>query len=167
MTASNNINISDPNPADVLEAVKHLKTHGVVEQHWCTGVVWMDVEDDFIFKSLEVLYDYGFTAPPFYHFPMGTSLPHVKIVNQSEAEDMTGKLEDKVIVEFRVVGAFIFRHEGLEMFLIQVESAELDRIRKDLTGLPPPDQGFCINVGERLVDVENEEKPETKTNTKP
>merc|ERR1712048_255459 len=58
-------------------------------------------------------------------------------------------------VNFKVVEAFSHHRElrtyGIESrYWIRVESEELDKIRMDLTGLPRPELGFCINVGVRL-----------------
>merc|ERR1712048_928898 len=76
-------------------------------------------------------------------------------------------------VNFKVVEAFSHHRElrtyGIESrYWIRVESEELDKIRMDLTGLPRPELGFCINVGvnwsktlARMNDMpdESEEKP--------
>ena len=75
------------------------------------------------------------------------------------------------IVDFKVVDAFPFHPQirvyGVESrYEIRVESAELDKIRKDLTGLPPSDHGFCINVGVRMENMLDKTEEETETNSK-
>ena len=177
MAANNNIKIYEmdqPKPADVIEAVKDLPTSGILAQDGFSGMVYLDLEDDWVFKALEVLKDYGYISPPSFVFRPVLPGAHVKIISESEAVDyeLVGEREGKKeipwlgkIVDFKVVEAFPF-HYGIESwYKIRVESAELDKIRMDLTGLPPTDLGFCINVGVRLDHTldKTEETPEIKT----
>ena len=171
-----------PNSADVLDAVKDLSAKGILAQDGYTGMLHLDLEDDWVFKSMKVLKDYGYIPPPFFVFPPVPLGAHVMIVDEREAVDyeLVGEREGKKeipglgrIVDFKVVDAFPFHPQirvyGVESrYKITVESAKLDKIRKDLTGLPPRDLGFCIDVGVRMEDMLHkiEQKSETKTSIK-
>ena len=166
----------------MLDAVKDLSAKGILAQDGYTGMLHLDLEDDWVFKSMKVLKDYGYIPPPFFVFPPVPLGAHVMIVDEREAVDyeLVGEREGKKeipglgrIVDFKVVDAFPFHPQirvyGVESrYKIRVESAELDKIRKDLTGLPPRDLGFCIDVGVRMEDMLHkiEEKSETKTSRK-
>merc|ERR1711936_774137 len=168
MTANNKISeMAQPNPADVIEAVKDLPTSGVLAQDGYTGMAYLDLEDDWVFQAFEVLKDYGYISPPFFVFPPVPLGAHVQIISKREAVDyeLVGEREGKKeipglgkIVDFNVVDAFPFHSQirvyGVESrYEIRIESAELDKIRMDLTGLPPKDLGFCINVGVRMENM--------------
>ena len=164
-----NSEIIQPNPAEVLEAVKDLPASGILAQDGYTGMLHLDLEDDWVFKAMEVLEEFGYIAPPFFVFPPVPLGAHVKIISEREAVDyeLVGEREGKKeipglgkIVDFKVVDAFPFHPQirvyGVESrYEIRVESAELDKIRMDLTGLPPKDLGFCINVGFRFENMDN------------
>merc|ERR1711936_535524 len=76
MAANNKISeMAQPNPADVIEAVKDLPTSGVLAQDGYTGMVYLDLEDDWVFKALEVLEDFGYISPPFFGFPGSSWCP--------------------------------------------------------------------------------------------
>ena len=160
MAANNKMNISkmaQPNPADIIEAVKDLPTSGVLAQDGYTGMVYLDLEDAWVFKALEVLEDFGYISPfsPFFLLPPVPLGAHVKIISEREAVDyeLVGEREGKIpgllgkIVDFKVVDAEPITINEVTWYVIKVESPELNKIRKDLTGLPPPaDLGFCITV---------------------
>ena len=166
MAANNKIN---PNPADVIEALKDLPTSGTLAQDCSSGVVYLDLEDDWVHRAMEVLSIYSYVSPPFFVFPPVPLGAHIMIVDEREAVDheLVGEREGKKeipglgkIVDFKVVDAFPFHPQirvyGVESrYEIRVESAELDKIRMDLTGLPPKDLGFCINVGFRFENMDN------------
>ena len=154
---NNNSEMAQPNFVDVLEALKDLPTCGILSQDGYGGMVYLALAADWISKALDVLEDYG------YYWcnmdPFGAIIP---IVSEEEAVDHEVKKIPGLgsVVEFKVVKAFPFRPQiridGVEKwseYLIKVESAELEKIRKDLTGLPPQDLGFCINVGVRIEDM--------------
>merc|ERR1711936_424691 len=182
MAANNKISeMAQPNPADVIEAVKDLPTSGVLAQDGYTGMVYLDLENAWVFKALEVLEDFGYISPPFFVFPPVPLGAHVKIISEREAVDyeLVGEREGKKeipglgkIVDFKVVDAFPFHPQirvyGVESrYEIRIESAVLDKIRMDLTGLPPKDLGFCINVGVRMENMLGEKtEEETKTSSK-
>ena len=149
--------MAQPNPADVIEAVKDLPTSGVLAQDGYTGMVYLDLEDAWVFKALEVLEDFGYISPfsPFFLLPPVPLGAHVKIISEREAVDyeLVGEREGKIpgllgkIVDFKVVDAEPITINEVTWYVIKVESPELNKIRKDLTGLPPPaDLGFCITV---------------------
>ena len=164
-----------PNRPDVIDAIKNLPTRGIVAQNVHTGMVYLDLEDESVFKT--VLKDYGYIYPP---SSSGTSIlcvpppeelnlgAHIQIISGREAVDydLVGEREGKKeiqglgkTVEFRVVDTFhplIEVYDGVKsIFMIRVESAELYKIRMDLTGLPPTDLGFFINVGVRIWHVDD------------
>ena len=165
-----------PDPKMVLEAVKDLPTSGILAQDGYSGMLFLDLVDEWIFKALPVIKDYGYISPPFFVFPPVPLGAHIRIITENEAIDyelVTERVGKKEIpglgktVNFKVVEAFSHHPElrtyGIESrYWIRVESEELDKIRMDLTGLPRPDLGFCINVGVRLEDMlhETEEKPD-------
>ena len=164
-----------PDPEKVLEAVKDLPTSGILAQDGYSGKLFLDLDDEWVFKALPVIKDYGYISPPFFVFPPVPLGAHIRIITENEAIDhelvteREGKKEIPGLgktVNFKVVEAFSHHPElrtyGIESrYWIRVESEELDKIRMDLTGLPRPELGFCINVGVRLEDMpdESEEKP--------
>ena len=106
---------------------------------------------------MEVLEDYGYIKPPwrlvFSPLPLGA---HIRIVSEREAVDHKLISESKgrkkipwlgKTVDFKVIDAFpyhpLIRYYGIESRYI----IRIDLIRMALTGLPPTDIGFCINVG--------------------
>ena len=171
-----------PDPEKVLEAVKDLPTSGILAQDGYSGKLFLDLDDEWVFKALPVIKDYGYISPPFFVFPPVPLGAHIRIITENEAVDhelvteREGKKEIPGLgktVNFKVVEAFSHHPEirtyGIESrYWIRVESEELDKIRMDLTGLPRPELGFCINVGvkwsktlARMNDMpdESEEKP--------
>ena len=157
--------MAQPNPADVLESVKDLPTSGILAQDDYSGMLYLDLDNSWIYKSMEVLEDYGYIKPPwrlvFSPLPLGA---HIRIVSEREAVDHELISESKGMkkipwlgktMEFKVIDAFPYhphiRYYGIDSrYLIRVESDELDMTRMGLTGLPPTDIGFCINVGIRM-----------------
>ena len=168
MAANNNFKMSEmaqPTPADVMEAVKDLPTNGVLAQDGYSGMVYLDLEDDWVFKALEVLEDFGYISPPFFVFPPVPLGAHVKIISEREAVDyeLVGEREGKKeipglgkIVDFKVVDVFPFHPQlrvyGVESkYKIRVESAGQNKKGSHWT--PPTDLGFCIDVGVRMEDM--------------
>ena len=169
-----------PSSKEVLDAVKDLPTCGTVAQNQQNGMLYLDLNDDWIFNALTVLQDYGFIRPPFFVYPPFPVGAHVKIVTQREAEDyeLFGEKERDVshligkTVDFEVVTAHVsyprIKKYGIEArYKIRVKSPELSKIRKELTGLSTgPNNGhFVILVGLRnpeLNEEMNEEEFEKK-----
>ena len=166
-----------PKSPEVLEAVKNLTTSGTVAQD--NGMLYLDLDNDWIFNCLTVLKHFGYILPPFFVYPPHPLGAHVIIVTKTEAEDY--ELCEKDVsdligktVAFDVVKSYVShptkRSYGAEaIYKIKIESAELSQIRKELTGLSSgPDNGnFVILVGLRnpaLNEEMNEEEEEEKFN---
>ena len=156
-----------PSAKDVLDSVKDLPTSGTVSQNQQNGMLYLDLNDDWIFNALSVLHDSGYIRPPFFVFPPVPVGAHIKIVTQREAADyeLFEKKEKDVAqligrtVEFEVVTAHVsyprIKKYGIEArFKIRVKSPELSEIRKELTGLStgPSNGHFVILVGLRNPD---------------
>ena len=160
-----------PSSKEVLDAVKDLPTCGTVAQNQQNGMLYLDLNDDWIFNALTVLKDSGYIRPPFFIYPPFPVGAHIKIVTKREAEDyeLFGEKERDVsnligkTVDFEVIKAHVsyprIKKYGIEArYKIRVKSPELSRIRKELTGLSTgPNNGhFVILVG--LLEEEFEEK---------
>ena len=160
-----------PSSKEVLDAVKDLPTCGTVAQNQQNGMLYLDLNDDWIFNALTVLKDSGYIRPPFFIYPPFPVGAHIKIVTKREAEDYElfgekGRDVSNLIgktVDFEVIKAHVsyprIKKYGIEArYKIRVKSPELSRIRKELTGLSTgPNNGhFVILVG--LLEEEFEEK---------
>merc|ERR1711874_165767 len=142
--------MTNPKSKKVLRSVRDLPTSGYLSQS-STGVIYLELDDGYISKPLEVLRPYGYTRPP---PPTGA---RITIVNQREAEDnelQVGGLDIELgqKVDFKIVKAFYSyqrpRQQGTEaMYKLKVRSSHLGRIRKHLTGRRKPRGGFFITVG--------------------
>ena len=169
-----------PKSPEVLDAVKNLPASGTVAQDRQSGMLYLDLDNDWIFNSLAVLQPSGYILPPFFVYPPHPIGAHVQIVTNREAEDyeLFGDKENDVsdligkTVAFDVVKSYVShpikRSYGVEAtYKIKIESPELSQIRKELTGLTTgPDNGnFVILVGlrnpalnEEMNDDEEEEE---------
>ena len=160
-----------PSSKEVLDAVKDLPTCGTVAQNQQNGMLYLDLNDDWIFNALTVLQDSGYIRPPFFIYPPFPVGAHIKIVTKREAEDYElfgekGRDVSNLIgktVDFEVIKAHVsfprIKKYGIEArYKIRVKSPELSKIRKELTGLSTgPNNGhFVILVG--LLEEEFEEK---------
>ena len=160
-----------PSLKEAFDSVKDLQTSGTVAQNQQNGMLYLDLNDDWIFNALTVLQDSGYIRPPFFIYPPFPVGAHIKIVTQREAEDyeLFGEKERDVsnligkTVDFEVIKAHVsfprIKKYGIEArYKIRVKSPELSRIRKELTGLSTgPNNGhFVILVG--LLEEEFEEK---------
>ena len=155
---------NNPEAEDVMNQIGDLPRTGVVAQD-STGMIYLDIDDDFIFKALEVLRPFGYIRPAFFVFPPAPIGAHIKIVTKREAEDYEVRAEMRDIphigqrVNFQLVKAYVsyprVRQYGVEArYKIRVESPELDRIRKDLTGLQSPlGSGFFILLAVRNIEI--------------
>ena len=154
----------NPNTEDVLNNMRDLPRSGTVAQD-STGMIYLDIDDDYIFKALEVLRPFGYIRPAFFVFPPTPIGAHIKIVTKREAEDYELGAEKRDIphigqrVDFELVKAYVsyprVRQYGVEArFKIRVQSPELDRIRRDLTGLQSPlGCGFFILLAVRNIEI--------------
>ena len=167
--------LKSPSAEDVLNSVKDLPTNGTLTQDRENGMLYLDLDNDWIFNALSVLHDYGYIRPPFFVFPPFPVGAHIKIVTKREAEDYELKDVSHLIgktVDFEVVTAHVsyprIKKYGVEArYKIRVKSPELSKIRKELTGLSTgPNNGhFVILVGLRNPDLNqelNEEEFEMK-----
>ena len=168
-----------PKSPEVLDAVKNLPTSGTVATE--NGILYLNLDNDWIFNSLAVLKPYGYILPPYFVDPPHIGA-HIQIVTKTEAEDyelqLFGDKENDVshlmgkTVAFDVVKSYVShpikRSYGLEaIYKIKIESPELSQIRKELTGLSsgPNNGNFVILVGlrnpalnEEMNDDEEEEE---------
>ena len=168
-----------PSSKEVLDSVKDLPTSGTVAQNQQNGMLYLNLNDDWIFNALSVLHDYGYIRPPFFVYPPFPVGAHIKIVTGREAEDyelfrkgrdvshLIGKTVDFEIVTSHVSYPRIKKYGIEARYKIRVKSPELSRIRKELTGLSTgPNNGhFVILVGLRNPDLNqelNEEEFEMK-----
>jgi len=177
----NMIHPKTPKSPEVLDAVKNLPTSGTLAQDRQNGMLYLDLDNDWIFNVLAVLQPFGYISPPFFVYPPHPLGAHVKIVTKTEAEDyeLFGKKENHVsdligkTVAFDVVKSYVShptkRSYGVEAtYKIKIESPELSQIRKELTGLTTgPDNGnFVILVGLRNLDLNEEMNDEEEKEDK-
>ena len=151
----------NPNSKNVLKNLEDLPRVGILSQS-NEGMIYLDLDDNWIFKALEVLKDYGYIRPPFFVFPPTPVGAHIKIITKREAEDY--ELTHSEFVHhlphlgkefgFKVKKAFVSRPRtrrfGIDTrYVIRVEiDSDLMKIRKDLTGKKTPVRnGFSIVVG--------------------
>ena len=160
-----------PSAQEVLDSIKNLPTNGTVDQDAENGLLYLDLDDNWIFNALTVLRNYGYTRPPFFVYPPFPVGAHIKIVTKREAEDyrLFGKKEEEVshligtTVDFEVVKAHmsyprIKKYDIEARYKIRVASPELSRIRKELTGLGtgPNNEHFVILVGLKIPYLNGE-----------
>merc|ERR1712227_123586 len=149
----------NPNSKNVLKNLKDLPRVGILSQS-NEGMICLDLNDDWIFKALEVLKDYGYIRPPFFVFPPTPVGAHIKIITEREAIDYELTHSDIDIPHlgeefgFKIKKAFVSRPRtrkfGIDTrYVIRVEvNSDLVKIRKDLTGKrTAPRNGFNIVVG--------------------
>merc|ERR1712227_881298 len=149
----------NPNSKNVLKNLEDLPRVGILSQS-NEGMIYLDLDDDWIFKALEVLKDYGYIRPPFFVFPPTPVGAHIKIITKREAEDYELTHSDVEIPRlgeefgFKVKKAFVSRPRtrrfGIDTrYVIRVEiDSDLMKIRRDLTGKRTPVRnGFNIVVG--------------------
>ena len=161
-----------PSAKAVLDTVKDLPTNGTLARNDKNGMVYLDLDNDWIFNALTVLHDSGYIRPPFFCYPPFPVGAHIKIVTKREAadyelfeekkgkyvRDLIGKTVDFEVVKAHVSYPRIKKYDIEARYKIRVASPELSRIRKELTGLSTgPNNGhFVILVG--LLEEEFEEK---------
>ena len=156
----------NPRSSMVLNHLKDLPKSGTLSQA-TDGMIYLDIADDWIFKSLEVLTTFGYKRPEFFVHPPAPVGSHIKVITRREAEDyelggghsVPDIPEIGQEFEFEVVSAYPSyprkRSYGVESrYKLKIECPELERIRRDLTGLAKPSAGFFICVGVRLEGEE-------------
>ena len=158
----------NPKPKAVLDKVKELPRVGTLTKN-SSGMIYLDLDNDWVFKALDVLRDFGYIRPPFFVYPPTPVGAHVKVITKREAENYHLIEENREIphlgeeFEFKVVKAFVSYPRtnkfGLDTrFKIKVEvTPKLLKIRRDLTGkTTPPRNGFFIVVGVRNLEIMEE-----------
>ena len=157
-----------PSASAVIDAVSNLPTSGQIAQDTETGLLYLKIDDAWIFNPLDVLRDYGYMRPPFFMYPPVPVGAHIKIVTKREAEDYElGDVSHLIgkTVDFEIVSAHVsyprIKKYGIEArYKIRIESSELSEIRKELTGLSrgPNNGHFVILVGVRNPELNEEMK---------
>ena len=144
--------MKNPKPEVVLKHLEDVPKMGIVDQT-STGMIYLDIDDDFIKKALEVLRPFGYVYAGWYD----TVGAHIKIVTSEEvmlrklfvfASPEPGEhniyLGDRV--DFEVEEAYeslLIQRSGIvAKYKLKVNSPELEKIRRELTGLAPPKTGF-------------------------
>ena len=146
----------NPTRKEVEEALENLDRSGVVMEY-IDGGIYLDLDNDWIFKALEVVSIYGYEVPPFFNYSGGEGA-HIKI---AEKDEIKGESVQAVLgrkVHFEVVRAYAsfpnLKTYGLEnIFKINVQSAELHNIREELTGKTTPPNGkfFFVVLAVRKI----------------
>jgi len=156
-----------PRGREVKEALKHLPREGWVSQN-PGGMVFLDLDDDWIFSIEDLLAEYGYEIPPYFHPPHPVGA-HITLVTTDEVKKYVQNygmnvgvvdLGRKIKFSIRRCGVSFPRNRsyGLEArFKVWVKGEELKRIRRRVTGQLMPRGGFYIVVGVRRL-VEKEEK---------
>ena len=153
-------------PEEVYERVKDLPKTGILRQN-SDGAIFVDIDDEWIFKALDVLKHYGFIRPPFFVFPPTPIGAHITVINKKEAErkqifelwDDIDELGKKI--KFEIVRCFVSyprievsEKYGIEAnYKIRIESPQLDTIRRNLINRAPPQSGYFILVGVRILEI--------------
>ena len=150
-----------PNPEVVLKHLEDVPKMGIVDQT-STGMIYLDIDDDFIWKALEVLRPFGYARPGFFVYPPPPVGAHIKIVTAEEAMDrelLPHKTPPSPApgehnyylgerVDFEVERAYESQLKlrsgivAMKIYKLKVNSPELEKIRRELTGLAPPKQDF-------------------------
>ena len=164
--ANSDKNQKSPSPSGkyVIEAISNLPTSGLLALE--NNCLYLDLDDDWIFKALDVLRDYNYMMPPFFIYPPVPVGAHIEIVTEREAADYElGDVSHLIgkTVDFEVVSAHVsyprIKKYGIEArYKIRIESSELSDIRKELTGLSrgPNNGHFVILVGVRNPELNEE-----------
>ena len=163
--------MKNPKPEVVLKHLEDVPKMGIVDQT-STGMIYLDIDDDFIWKALEVLRPFGYARPGFFVYPPPPVGAHIKIVTAEEAMDRE-LLPHKTppspepgehnlylgeSVDFEVERAYksqpkLRRYGIVAKYKLKVVSPELDKIRMDLIGLAPPKTGFYITLAVMIEEI--------------
>ena len=140
-----------PSLKEFLDSVKDLQTSGTLAQNPQNGMLYVDVNVDWVFNALALLQDSCFID-----YSSFSPDAYIKIVTAREAEDY-GLFGEKVrdashligkTVDFKVKPNVSFQMIdglGIERVEFRVKSPELRRIRKKLTGLSTgPINGYFV-----------------------
>merc|ERR1712048_471276 len=162
------IHQKSPSASAIIDTVGNLTRSGLIAQDTETGLLYLKIDDAWIFNPLDVLRDHGDIRPPFFRYPPVPVGAHIKIVTKREAEDYElGDVSHLIgkTVDFEIVSAHVsyprIKKYGIEArYKIRIESSELSEIRKELTGLSrgPNNGHFVILVGVRNPELNEEMK---------
>ena len=152
---------SSPTGKEVKKAIKHLPREDWVAQN-PSGMVFIDLDDDWIFSLENLLAEYGYEIPPYFYQPQPVGA-HITLVTAEEAKKkgLVGReVEVGKKVKFTVSKCHVSfprnRSYGLEArFKIKVKGKGLERIRKQMLGRVVPRGGFYIVVGVRRLKKRN------------
>ena len=163
--------MKNPKPEVVLKHLEDVPKMGIVDQT-STGMIYLDIDDDFIWKALEVLRPFGYARPGFFTYPPPPVGAHIKIVTAEEAMDrelLPHKTPESPEpgehnhylgepVDFEVERAYksqpkLRRYGIVAKYKLKVVSPELDKIRMDLIGLAPPKTGFYITLAVMIEEI--------------
>ena len=163
--------MENPKPEVVLKHLEDVPKMGIVDQT-STGMIYLDIDDDFIWKALEVLRPFGYARPGFFVYPPPPVGAHIKIVTAEEAMDrelLPHKTPESPEpgehnlylgepVDFEVERAYksqpkLRRYGIVAKYKLKVVSPELDKIRMDLIGLAPPKTGFYITLAVMIEEI--------------
>jgi len=163
--------MKNPKPEVVLKHLEDVPKMGIVDQT-STGMIYLDIDDDFIWKALEVLRPFGYARPGFFTYPPPPVGAHIKIVTAEEAMDrelLPHKTPESPEpgehnlylgepVDFEVERAYksqpkLRRYGIVAKYKLKVVSPELEKIRRELTGLAPPKTGFYITLAILIEEI--------------
>jgi len=145
-----------PSGSEALAMLQDLPREGRIGQQ-PSGMVFLDLDDAWIYNLASLLSQYGYELPPYFYPPHPVGA-HITIVTTEEARDAQSPIQVEVgrRVEFKVSKARVSfpRKEsyGLEArFKVWVESEELEALRRAAIHRAPPRGGFYIVVGVRRL----------------
>ena len=153
---------SSPSGKEVKEALKKLPREGWVAP---SGLIFIDLDDDWIFSVQKLLAEYGYEVPPYFYPPQPVGA-HITLVTSDEAKKYGLEGQQVEIgrrVKFSVRRCSVSfprnRSYGLEArFKVWVKGQELSRIRRRVVGRVVPRSGFYIVVGVRRLAAKEEKK---------
>ena len=116
------------------------------DQQEKNGFTYVDVDDNFIWRGVEVIKKFGFEEPPY--FEEGGVGAHITVMDTVEGKpvdisDILGQKIDFTVEEFASVIP-----GGREYFVMLVKADKLDQIREE-KGLKKIKHPFHITIGVR------------------
>ena len=153
---------ASPSEESLMEIINELPKVGYVSRN-PTGYVFLDVDDDWVFKLQTELEKFGYEVPPY--FVGGQAVgAHITIVPADLGKETKSRdIDIGRRIEFNVVKAGPMfpnrRWYGTEaVYMVWVESDELKALSKQLGGrnYKPLYGGFNIVVGVRSLKKRNE-----------
>ena len=132
---------------DLNVAFKSLSKSGRVKKE-NTGFTFLDVEDNFIWKGVEVIKKFGFREPPY--FGEGLVGAHISLMDAKEGKEIDAEDILDMEVIFDITSYAIVKPYGgeKEYFVAKVKAKKLEKIRED-KGLEKIRHSFHITLGIR------------------